>query len=316
MKRIASKVTAGLLSAGIVMSVVPCFAGNATVLADTVKDRNNTCLGTSKIAKPSAPKNKDDIWTGSYVFFGNYEGDPIRFRVLDPDTTKYGGNTMLLDSDECLFTIRYNDVKSNNWEDSELRYYLNNAFGDDYLTWRESASVARSTLAGGEIYTYDTYERYMYGKTVGLSGDYVFVLDADEILNPGYGYASDTGALKLGNWSDNEYEDTSVENHAKFLGDDYAYYWLRSSCVGDNEKAGIVCYDGGLAKGLTTNREEYAVAPALNVSKDRILFSTLVFGEMGKADAGYKLTLLDKDLKIKTADNEKAVCDGYENKPV
>lgn len=310
MKRLASKVTAAFLSAGMAMSVIPCFAGNVTVLADTVKDQNTTCLGTSKIARPSRPDNKDDVWTGSYVFFGHNEGAPIRFRVLDPDSNKFGSNTMFLDCDECLFTIRYNDVTSGNWNNSELRYYLNNAFLYDNLNWREKVALAGSYLDGGNDYSYDTYERYMYGKTVGLSGDYVFVLDADDILNRAYGYASDTGALKLGKWSDNDYENTSVENHAKFLGDDYAYYWLRSSCAGDSEKAGIVCYDGGLAKGLVTNREDYAVAPALNVSKDKILFSTLVFGEMGKADAGYKLTLLDKDLKIKTAGNEKAVCDG------
>ena len=310
MKRLACKLTAGMLSAGMAMSLIPCVAGNVTVMADTGKNQENTCLGTSEIAKPVKPKNKDEVWTGSYVFFGNDEGEALRFRVLDPDTTKYGGNTMLLDSDECLYTTRYNDIKSGNWENSELRYYLNNGFRDDYLTGREARALAISVLDGGTVYPYDSFERYMYGKTVGLTGDYVFVLDVDEILNENYGYASDTGAVQLGEWSDNDYEDTTVENHAKFLGDDYAYYWLRSSFNADNEKAGIVCYDGGLGVGLATNGEDYAVAPALNISKDMVMFSTLVFGDMNKPDAGYKLTLFDKDLKVKTSDNEKVVCIG------
>ena len=61
MKRLACKLTAGMLSAGMAMSLIPCVAGNVTVMADTGKNQENTCLGTSEIAKPVKPKNKDEV---------------------------------------------------------------------------------------------------------------------------------------------------------------------------------------------------------------------------------------------------------------
>ena len=46
-------------------------------------------LGTSIIANPTVPTSTTDAWKGSYVYFGTYNGSPIKYRVLDSDTTTF-----------------------------------------------------------------------------------------------------------------------------------------------------------------------------------------------------------------------------------
>ena len=52
-----------------------------------IKDERNTALGVSVIADPAPPENKDAPWSGNYVYFGTWDGSPIRFRVLAKDAT-------------------------------------------------------------------------------------------------------------------------------------------------------------------------------------------------------------------------------------
>ncbi|MBR6186112.1 MAG: hypothetical protein IKQ41_07590 [Clostridia bacterium] len=54
-----------------------------------IKDESNTALGVSVIADPVPPENKDTPWSGNYVWFGVYDGKPIRFRVLAKDAAAY-----------------------------------------------------------------------------------------------------------------------------------------------------------------------------------------------------------------------------------
>ena len=96
------KITASLLAATIAVAFVPNVLGNNVVNAATTKNKDNTCLGTSKIAPPSTP-SADSEWSGSKVYFGTYDDEPILFRVLAPNTSAYGGSTLFLDSDETLF---------------------------------------------------------------------------------------------------------------------------------------------------------------------------------------------------------------------
>ncbi len=39
-------------------------------------------LGASQIASPSLPQG-EKAWSGDYVYYGNYEGKPIKWRVLE-----------------------------------------------------------------------------------------------------------------------------------------------------------------------------------------------------------------------------------------
>ena len=95
-----------------------------TVSAETttydVNAKTIAGLGTSVIVDPTAPANDTDAWKGSYVYYGNYDADgdgtaePVKYRVLDASTTKFGGTTMLLDCDSILYFQKFdNDGTAN-----------------------------------------------------------------------------------------------------------------------------------------------------------------------------------------------------------
>ena len=160
-------------------SFLPSSLTQATS-ADWVKTGKNTGLGTSGIASPVVSSGEDQAWQGSYVYLGNFGGKPIRFRVLDPATDRFGGETMLVDSDEVLFDYVF-DVDGNNvWKDpanyvySDLYMYLNFKFVYDSFAPAEIAAVFPST-------------------TEDLDDDKIFVLSDNEI--EAYGSAAKTGGL-------------------------------------------------------------------------------------------------------------------------
>ena len=68
-------------------------------------------LGTTAIAAPTELSSINDPWKGSFVYYGTYNGSPVRYRVLDPNTTEYSADgttkTMLLDCDTILFARRF-----------------------------------------------------------------------------------------------------------------------------------------------------------------------------------------------------------------
>ena len=113
------------LSCAVAVSLVPMFTGNSEVKADEwVKSKENTKYGLQLVKNPERPSSSSTPWQGNYVYFGKNNGNPIKFRVLDCDSTAYGGNTLFLDSD-MLFDKQKYDEDSSVWADSDLRKYFN-----------------------------------------------------------------------------------------------------------------------------------------------------------------------------------------------
>ncbi len=84
----------------------------------------NVNLGTVRINNPDEPADQNPKWSGSYVYFGVYDGKPVKFRVLDTMTQEYNADgdnstyTMLLDCDNVFEERIYtNDI---GWETSDL----------------------------------------------------------------------------------------------------------------------------------------------------------------------------------------------------
>ena len=308
MKNGLIKLTAGILTASMCVSVIPQMMGNGAVLADTAKNQNNTYLGTSVIAGPDAPKDKDSAWSGSYVYFGaycefdGYEDSPIRFRVLSPDTSAFGGKTLFLDGDECIFWERFDKQGKNNWEESGIRSRLNGDFLDEAFTDQEKSVIAVS-VTSEEQYSAGSYNEYSYGKKTALSGEYVFLLDAGDVTNPEYGYSNDVGWLNSDdNWGTVETGSSepyySIPNRAKIYPDgNQAFWWIRSSSEAQQGNAGQISKYGYMGNSAPTNRGT-GVAPALNVDLNYVLFSTVVSGTAGKTGAEYKLTVTDGQLTL------------------
>ncbi|MCR4704128.1 MAG: hypothetical protein K5665_10755 [Saccharofermentans sp.] len=292
-----SKVGAGILTAAMSLTLF----GNIQVSANVVKSEENTGLGTTGLHSPVKPKSKDESWHGSFVYFGSYEGNPIRFRVLDTETTEYGGRTMFLDSTWCLFNDQF-DPGGEAWNECYLNERLNGEFLRSSFTQQEQNAIALSTIEGGKTYPAGSYCEYGFVKSTGLSEDKIFLLDAMELLNEEYGYSSDESWTDDdGNWESN-FNNHSVINHSKFLNGNRVKWRLRSaSGKYHNHRelySGTVWADGLLCYSANEKSEKLGVAPAMNINLSSVIFTTAIDGEYGALHTEYTMTLVDKDLGI------------------
>lgn len=257
---------------------------NAKNEVSITKTQDNTCFGTSKISAPEAP-DSEQAWKGSYVYFGTYDGEPIRFRVLAPSTTAYGGTTMFLDSDATLCKLTF-DKNTKVWANSAIKSYLNGDFLDAFKP-SELNAIAQSTRSAHSLETGTTggkvssWTKNTFASYVALKGERVFLLDAEEVSNVDYGYS-------VTNKSD--------EMNRKKTGI-YNFWWLRSAGADSNQfTTGEVGNTGSMrTAGSYTN---CGVAPALNINLSSVIFSTKISGVFGKTGAEYKLTLKDENLTI------------------
>ena len=280
MKKLAQKLVVSTLTAALAIGMVPSVLGNDTVRADDVKSAANTCLGTSKMAAPAAPTGSKK-WRGSYVYFGTYEGEPIKFRVLDPSTTKFGTSSLFLDSDKVLCNMRM-DGDSNDWKSSEVFEFLNSKSSGGFLYG--FSSVERSAIAKSSISSHDIKEGTTAGKVsywtantftkyTPLASEKVFLLDVEDASNIAYGYST---------------ADESCNEKIKAGGN----WWLRSPY---DPYEFAYCDESGFLfhENMTYT---YGIAPAMNIKQSSILFSTVVNGTMGCKGAEYKLTLIDDSI--------------------
>ena len=288
-RSIYSKIVAVVLIFSLVIILVPSSISKVDVIADVTKNHNNTCLGTSGIASPVAPADKDSAWQGSYVYFGNYNGNPIKFRVLAPSTSVYGGTTMFLDSEYILFNVNSNHELKRFY--TQVMSFLNDDFLTETFTIPENEAIAISAGDGG------VSSFLLSPGSSRIDGPYevsskVFLLDVGEIIDPSYGYSNDSGIYTYDHWGHN------VNNRIKFDSDNNSanswmlrnYYTLQapSTYVLDS----CVSTDGSLSSGAM------GVAPALNIDLDRVLFSTSISGNLGAVGSEYTLTVLNDDITV------------------
>lgn len=90
-KGIVSFLTTAAMVIGSVSGIIPGMSNISTVYAAEVSyDTSNIGLGTGAIHNPVAPSNDGSLWTGSYVYYGKYDGtNPTKYRVLDKASTDF-----------------------------------------------------------------------------------------------------------------------------------------------------------------------------------------------------------------------------------
>ncbi len=306
----AVKTISTILAVTLSTVLVPVLLDQGDVRAAFQKNKDNTCLGVSKIEKPIVPDSVESNWQGSYVYWGSYDNAPIRFRVLDPDSNKFGSSTLFLDSDITLYKRSYFDTVPNGitivgliengqfyvdqtvlspddymalsdqyvWENSDIKNGLNGSeFYDKEGVFTEAEKKAIASSYSAPDSTVDPHLEYEIVNHVGLNGEKVFLLDAADLYNTEYGYIGADKPL---------HEDY---NHEK----NYPY-WLRNryntifgAC--DVYRTGFIYFDPVFC-------EVIGVAPALNIDQSKILFSTSINGSFGYKDAEYKLTIIDDEI--------------------
>ena len=239
-----AKAISAVLVAALTFALIPMATGHNAVIAATeiTKNKSNTQLGVSGIDNPTSGGDTNSSWSGSYIYFGNYNG-PIKFRVLqknsDVHTESYA---LFLDSDSVLFDKRFDD-DSNVWTDSELYKHLN----DNPTT--------------GFLNSFTDLEQEAIASNTKLNGEKIFVLDAEEARNSAYGYSNTSG--------------TCDSRKKKGTSD---YWWLRSANSGYDFDAGGVNSNGTLGN-IDVYDAGIGVAPALNINQKSIIFNTAVENE-------------------------------------
>ena len=274
--RFGKRVTGLLLAACLAVGMAPTMA--------FAEGTNKTIMfGTSGIENPSSSGGG---W--SYVYFGTYNNSPVKYRVLDNETTVFDGKTMLLDCDSILwsgdenskFNKNADDVSANDWSVSDIKTYLN---GENFLkntnnfSEVEQAAIAASTKK--EAYKGDSDngkdgDGWGYLEWEPLTGEKIFLLDAKEATNTSYGYSNNNSRIKTGGNAD---------------------WWLRSPDSKLDDCAGIVPSDGYINCDYVID-ENVGVSPALNINLSSVLFSSEIPNNNGKKE--YKLALIDDKLQI------------------
>ena len=301
-KKWGTKFLSGLLVVFMCVAFIPMVISKSDVKADFSKTGENTGLGVSQIGTPKTPDDKDDPWTGNYVYYGNYERKDIKFRVLDPQSTKFGSRTMFLDSDEVLFAKQFSDYryfnetnpkeedweKSVDWKRCPLRTYLNNDFLKSAFTGTEASAIAASSVnyhelvAGEGPNQVDINLSIWCDNYVGLSGDKIFILDVEDVSNSSYGY---TAYNKFEELINNRGKAYGVESKRYFLRNSYSYNEVAYVEILGNIEDCYPCYN-------------YWVAPALNVDLSSVIFSTEIKAPKQGYGGEYKLTVKDDELKV------------------
>ncbi len=272
-----------------------------------------TGLGAGAIRRPVVPESKDSAWSGSYVYYGTYNGSPVKYRVLDLSTNKFGGVTMFLDCDSVLFSSPFrkdsNAADADQWAKSDIFKALNtnpDSFLNTSFSEVEKRAIVESRVEEHKIdENLGQPARQYFPTYTALTGEKIFLLDFEDVLNTDYGYHPDCG----GGGTDLH----DVESHKKSGGDN-GLWWLRSpSTFTPFEDRYTLHFVGGVSGrgGICSNFVDHVehtyenvrvraigVSPAFNVNHDSVIFTSLISGTEKKPGAEYKLTLKDDDLKI------------------
>ena len=296
------RICAAILAMTMGIALFPKTSGLSVLRADTTsKNSTNTNLGTSGISSPLSPEDKDTPWKGSYVWFGNYNHNPIKFRVLAPQETSFGEKTMFLDCDTILYKAAFDKTapKNKDWDNSEIRSELNGDFYSESFSVPEQNAIATSQFSSAALPS-GSFEEYEFHNTTALN-DKIFLLDVSDVMNPSYGYSPDTGWEASANANSNGYrwfDYHNVGNHYKYIkGGTVSKWWLRSAYFGQVDNVGSIETDGRID--TTSIGFSLGVSPALNIKLDSILFNTYINRpDSSGAGGDYKLTLIDEDISL------------------
>ena len=255
------------------------------------------------ITNPSAPIN-EQAWSGSKVYFGKYNNNPVLFRVLDANTTDYSADgttqTMLLESDLLFPTIKFDVGQTDNgWVDSDIKAWMQGTDSGRFM--RQFSAMERTAIiASNKAAPSATDGTIVSGTFCALVDDTVFALDVVELKNTSYGYSN---------------IETPVANRIKQLGGNVQWWWTRSPLTfKGTDYVRFVNTDGKIGNASVTTGHQMAVSPAMNLNVSAILYAsasdvtqttalTAVGTDLVAANT-WKLTLLDSSKTVGIQENQ------------
>ncbi len=259
-------------------------------------DDGTIYLGVNGIHNPASENLQTNVaWSGDYVYFGVYNNNTIRWRVLDKSGNGTAGNSsvaggMLLHADDSLTYRNFEDMSDNNsehtddngdpilwnnWEVSDIRTWLqgreDNQFLYGFTNLEQNAVMVTTSSAGNSPSS--------MLDSIGLSNDTLFLLDCADLNNQEYGYIR-------GMYEDN----TNILN---------VIWWLRSPVNWNSQYAGVVGHgemyhnaiylENGVVPAVNLNLSSIFFSSANGIPKSSSLASTVGSGDITE----WKLTLLD-----------------------
>ena len=264
MKR-TTRLLSWLLALCLVVGLVPATAS----AADEVKAIQ---LGTTAVEDPTATSTDKRTYyaPNSYVYFGQNEGKPIKWRVLDADQNNAGGDGMFLLSEyllatDVVFESEGNDdgqTKPNDWQNSDAQKWCSIQLAK-YFTPAEQGGMLEvskndPTVSSPYLYSFPW-------NASSLSNEKLFFLSVQELAD----YVGDYGrapGLK-----------------ATFADGSAGVWWLRSPSAYDYGFSGVVLLGGVV--GIRSVLSDWAARPAFNINLNSVLFTSAAVG--GKISAAF-----------------------------
>ena len=217
-------------------------------------------LGASNISGYDSTNGYD------YIYYGEWDNSPIKWRVLDEQTNTQNEGLFLL-SDVLLGTGTYGGVyfdnsgsDSNVWQKSTAQTWCKNFYSNNFSS-KEQNAVLETTKSDTE-FTSSTYRVPFAASENILNGDKVFFLSAEEAENSEYGFTD---------------ENSRIANYGNSAG----VWWLRSPNASYTNYAGLVINSGYVYNGYVINA--WAARPAFNLDLNSVLFISAAEG--GKISA-------------------------------
>ena len=267
-----------ILSILLCLCMAACMLPTVAFAAGAENDKAIQLVDSGTAANISGGQNDN-------IYFGTWDEEPIKWRVLD-DQTNTGESGLFLLSDALLGTGRYGDVyfdnsgnTSNAWQSSTAKTWCNNFYGSSFSNGEQGAVLATTksdeALSTGGI-------SFAASENI-LNGDKVFFLSAEEAENSAYGFTDDNAR---------------IANYGNSAG----VWWLRSPYAIFTTYAGVVFGDGPVYAYVVSG--VWAARPAFNLNLNSVLFASAAVG--GKPDGGltpiseytgneWKLTLKDSN---------------------
>lgn len=265
-----------ILSILLCLCMAACMLPTVAFAAGAENDKAIQLVDSGTAANISGGQNDN-------IYFGTWDEEPIKWRVLD-DQTNTGESGLFLLSDALLGTGRYGDVyfdnsgnTSNAWQSSTAKTWCNNFYGSSFSNGEQGAVLATTksdeALSTGGI-------SFAASENI-LNGDKVFFLSAEEAENSAYGFTDDNAR---------------IANYGNSAG----VWWLRSPYAIFTTYAGVVFGNGPVYTYVVSG--VWAARPAFNLNLNAVLFTSAAVD--GKPDGGltpiseytgneWKLTLLD-----------------------
>lgn len=247
--------------------------------------------GTDKAIVPGVASLDDPVFSNGYyypsdyIYFGLYQGSPLKWRVLDADKAfdKQTDGVFLL-TDGLLETMRYNPYNgSTAWEGSEAQAWCKAFAGST-----SNFSAVEQGVMMGIAKTEGAYTLYddPWGECILSAQNKMFFLSVQEY----YDYVAAWASIVA-----------HVSNH----------FWLRTPNTEWTTNVGVVHPSDGNVGALQTDFE-HSARPAFNLDSSAVLFSSPASG--GKPDGEisaigdysgneWKLTLKDSSRDGFTIEN-------------